>query len=39
MLRTFHAIKSVKAHATLPQSESERDDDAFVQRGYITALW
>jgi hypothetical protein len=39
MLRRFHAMNNVKAHPTLPQSDSDSvAGDEFVQRGYTIAL-
>jgi len=38
MLRRFHAMNSVKAQPTLPQSDWGLVADEFVQRGYTIAL-
>lgn len=38
MLKRFHAIKSEKAHAVLPQSVWKDRVAAYVHRGYTVAL-
>jgi hypothetical protein len=38
MLRTFQAMKSVKDHPILPQSDSSNEESEFVHRGYEMAL-
>lgn len=38
MLRTFHAMKRVKDHPILPQSDRSNEESEFVHRGYEIAL-
>lgn len=38
MLRTFQAMKRVKDHPILPQSDCANEESEFVHRGYEMAL-